>query len=55
VGDGELYCMHLLIVIGHEMLVLGKSTLGFCCSVGSGMISWFSRKQGIVALSLAEA
>ena len=32
-----------------------KSTLGCCFSMGSGMISWFSRKQSCVALNIAEA
>ena len=32
-----------------------KSTSGCCFSMGSGMISWFSRKQSCVALSTAEA
>jgi hypothetical protein len=32
-----------------------KSTLGCCFSIGSGIISWFSRKQRSVALSSAEA
>ena len=32
-----------------------KSTSGCCFSLGSGMISWFSRKQSCVALSTAEA
>ena len=32
-----------------------KSTLGCCFSMGSGVISWFSRKQSCVALSTAEA
>jgi hypothetical protein len=32
-----------------------KSTSGCCFSLGSGMISWFSRKQSSVALSTAEA
>eukprot|EP00253_Pinus_taeda_P008489 PITA_08489 len=31
-----------------------KSTFGYCFSVGSGMISWCSRKQKPVALSSAE-
>ena len=31
-----------------------KSTLECCFSMGSGMISWFSRKQSCVALSTAE-
>ena len=32
-----------------------KSTSGCCFSMGSGVISWFSRKQSCVALSMAEA
>ena len=32
-----------------------KSTLGCSFSMGSGVISWFSRKQSCVALSTAEA
>ena len=32
-----------------------KSTLGGCYSLGSTMISWFSRKQSSVALSMVEA
>eukprot|EP00253_Pinus_taeda_P019529 PITA_19529 len=32
-----------------------KSAFGYCFSVGSGMISWCSRKQNSVALSSAEA
>ena len=32
-----------------------KRTLGCCFSVGSGVISWFSRKQSCVELSIAEA
>ena len=31
-----------------------KITLGCCFSMGSGVISWFSRKQSCVALSTAE-
>ena len=31
-----------------------KSTLGCCFSMGSGVISWFSRKQSCVALSIAK-
>ena len=31
-----------------------KSTLSCCFSLGSGMISWFSRKQSYVALSTTE-
>ena len=32
-----------------------KSTLGFCFSIGLGVVSWFNRKQKLVALSLTEA
>ena len=32
-----------------------KSNSGCCFSMGSGVISWFSRKQSCVALSTAEA
>jgi hypothetical protein len=32
-----------------------KSTSGCCFSLGSGLVSWFSRKQKSVALSSAEA
>ena len=32
-----------------------KSTLGCCFSMVSGVISWFSKKQSCVALSIAEA
>ena len=32
-----------------------KSTSGCCFSMGSGVISWFSRKQSCVALSTTEA
>ena len=32
-----------------------KSTLGCCFSMGSGVISWFHRKQSDVALSKIEA
>ena len=32
-----------------------KSTSRCCFSMGSGAISWFSRKQSCVALSIAEA
>ena len=31
-----------------------KSNSGGCFSMGSGVISWFSRKQSCVALSIAE-
>ena len=30
-------------------------TLGYCFSMGSGVISWFSRKKTCVALSTTEA
>ena len=32
-----------------------KSTSGYCFSMGSTMISWFSGKQGSIAQSTAEA
>ena len=32
-----------------------KNNSGCCFSMGSGVISWFSRKQSCVALSTAEA
>ena len=32
-----------------------KSTSGYCFSLGSGMFSWCSKKQDIVAQSTAEA
>ena len=32
-----------------------RSTSGGCYSLGSTMISWFSRKRSIVSLSMAEA
>ena len=32
-----------------------KSTSGCCFSLGSGLVSWFNRKQKSVALSSAEA
>ena len=32
-----------------------KSTSGCCFSMGSGVISWFSRKQSCVALSIVKA
>ena len=32
-----------------------KNTLGCCFSMGSGVISWFSRRKSCVALSTAEA
>ena len=31
-----------------------KSTSGFCFSMGSAMVSWSSRKQGSIALSIAK-
>ena len=31
-----------------------KSTSGCCFSMGSGVISWFSRKQSCMALNIAE-
>ena len=31
-----------------------KSTLGYCFSMGLGVISWFSKKQSCMALSTVE-
>ena len=32
-----------------------RSTTRYCCSLGSGVVSWLSKKQPIVALSTTEA
>ena len=32
-----------------------KSTLGCCFNMGSGVVSWYNRKQKFFALSFAEA
>ena len=32
-----------------------RSTSGYCCSLGSGVVSWLSKKQPTVALSTTEA
>jgi hypothetical protein len=55
VGDGELM-LHGFVDSDWAGDAGGrKSTSGFCFSLGSGMISWFSRKQATVALSSIEA
>ena len=41
--------------IGRAIAIDRKSNLGCCFSMGSGVISWFSRKQSCVALSTSEA
>ena len=38
-----------------ESILDRKNTSGGCYSLGSSMISWFSKKQSSVALSTAEA
>ena len=48
-------CMAIHMQIGLEVSHTGKSTSGGCYCLGSAMISWFSRKQSIVSLSMAEA
>jgi hypothetical protein len=40
---------------GHIFLGQGKSTSGCCFGLGSGVVSWFSRKQKSVALGSVEA
>ena len=32
-----------------------RSTSGYCCSLGSGVVSWLSKKQPTIALSTTEA
>jgi hypothetical protein len=64
---GTLY-YGLRYVTGHDFGLYGysdsywvgsihdrKSTLAYCFSLGSSMVSWSSRKQSCVALSTAEA
>ena len=48
-------CMATQMQIGLEVSQIEKSTSGGCYSMGSAMISWFSRKQSSVSLSTAEA
>src|SRR5713101_896357 len=48
-------CMDTQMQIGTGNILDRKSTSGGCYSLGSAMISWFSRKQSSVALSTAEA
>ena len=45
----------MLIQIGQVVPSILKITSGCYFSMGSGVISWFSRKQSCVALSIAEA
>ena len=46
-------CMATQMQIGLEVSQIEKA--GGCYSLGSTMISWFSKKQSSVALSTAEA
>jgi hypothetical protein len=62
VGYGLIYVSHSAVKLqGYtdsdwaESVVDGKNTSGCCFSLGSGMISWLSRKQTSVALSTIEA
>ena len=48
-------CMATQMQIGLEVSQIEKSTSGGFYSLGSAMISWFSRKQSSVALSTVEA
>ena len=48
-------CMAIQMQIGLEVSQIEKSTSGGCYSLGSAMISLFSRKQSSVALSTTEA
>ena len=48
-------CMVIQMQIGLKVSQIEKITLGGCYSLGSAMISWFSRKQSSVALSTAKA
>ena len=45
----------MLNQIGQAVPLIGRSTSRCCFSMGSGVISWFSRKQSCVVLSTAEA
>jgi hypothetical protein len=43
------------MLTGQEAQWNGKSTFGYCFSLGSAMISWSSQKQGFIAQSTTEA
>ena len=51
----SIYCMATQIHIGLEVSQIEKITSGGCYSLGSTMISWFSRNKSSVALSSTEA
>jgi hypothetical protein len=55
VSDGEVKLQGYTDSDWARSAVDRKSTSGCCFSLGSGMISWFSRKQLSVALSTIEA
>ena len=44
----------MLIQIGQVVPSIGRALQAVCFSMGSGVISWISRKQSCVALSTAE-
>jgi hypothetical protein len=54
VGDGELVLHGFLDFDWAGSANDRRSTSGCCFSLGSSMISWFSKKQNYVALSSAE-
>jgi hypothetical protein len=55
VSDGEVKLQGYIDSDWARSAVDQKSTSGCCFSLGSGMISWLSRKQSSVALSTTEA
>jgi hypothetical protein len=55
VSDGEVKLQGYTNFDWAGSAVDRKSTSGCCFSLGSGMISWLSRKQTSVALSTADA
>ena len=44
----------MLIQIGQAVPSIGRALQGVVFSMGSSVISWFSRKKSCVALSIAE-
>ena len=55
VGDIEYILYGYIDAYWAESVTGRKSTLGGCYCLGSTMISWFSRKQQGVSLSIVEA
>ena len=54
-GDGEVKLQGYTCLDWVGSAIDRNNTSGCCLSLGSKMISWFSRKQTFVALSLVEA